>query len=95
MLDKGNDQIALTWQHYRRYLTDGLAMIRTALDCDIVLGGMLAAYLEGEMPEIRREVCEKTLFDQEGAFISLDYFKSNGVCVGAALHFVEQFLNSF
>ena len=37
-------------------------MIRAALDCDLVLGGMLAAYLEDELPIIRQEVCKKTVF---------------------------------
>lgn len=95
MLRQGNDQIALTWKQYRDHLTDGLAIIRTSMDCDIVLGGMLAAYLEEELPIIRREVCQKTLFDQEGAFITLDHFKANGACVGAALYHVERFLNAF
>ena len=95
MLNHGNDQIALTWKHYRDHLTDGLAMIRTAMDCDIVLGGMLAAYLEDELPAIRQEVCQKALFDQEGGFITLDHFKANGACVGAALYHVERFLHSF
>ena len=62
MLHQGNQQIALTWTCYRDHLTDGLAMIRAALDCDLVLGGMLAAYLEDELPIIRQEVCKKTVF---------------------------------
>lgn len=95
MLDNGNDQIALTWQRYLSHLTDGLAMIRMALDCDIVLGGMLAAHLEKHLDTIRREVCRKTLFDHNGDFLTLDMFRANGACVGAALHHVNDFLSSF
>lgn len=94
MLRSGNDQIALTWAQYRQHLTDGLAIIRVSLDCDIVLGGMLAAYLGEELEGIREEVCSKTLFDREGDFISLDRFKSNSACVGTAMHYVKEFLSA-
>lgn len=95
MLKCGNQQIALTWEQYRNHLTDGLAIIRTGMDCDIVLGGMLAAYLEDQLDQIRREVCQKTLFDEDGSFLTLDCFKSHSACVGTALHYVEQFLSVF
>ena len=95
MLKCGNYQIALTWEQYRHHLTDGLAIIRMSMDCDIVLGGMLAAYLEDQLDLIRQEVCQKTLFDGDGTFLTLDRFKSHSACVGAALHDVNRFLNSF
>lgn len=95
MLKCGNHQIALTWEQYRNHLTDGLAIIRISLDCDIVLGGMLAAYLEDQLELIRQEVCQKTLFDEDGSFLTLDCFKSHSACVGAALHDVNRFLDSF
>lgn len=95
MLKCGNQQIALTWEQYRHHLTDGLAIIRMGMDCDIVLGGMLAAYLEDQLECIRQEVCQKTLFDEGGQFLTLDCFKSHSACVGTALHYVERFLNAF
>nr|WP_317322996.1 ROK family protein [uncultured Flavonifractor sp.] len=95
MLKSGNQQIALTWEQYRGHLTDGLAIIRMGMDCDIVLGGMLAAYLDEHLDQIRQEVCEKTLFDQDGRFLILDYFKSHSACVGVALHDIDCFLSSF
>lgn len=95
MLKCGNYQFALTWEQYRHHLTDGLAIIRMGMDCDIVLGGMLAAYLEDQLDLIRQEVCQKTLFDEDGAFLTLDRFKSHSACVGTALHDVNRFLDSF
>ena len=95
MLKCGNHQIALTWEQYRHHLTDGLAIIRMSMDCDIVLGGMLAAYLEDQLELIRQEVCQKTLFDGDGSFLTLDCFKSHSACVGAALHDVNRFLDAF
>ena len=95
MLKCGNQQIALTWDQYRNYLTDGLAIIRMGMDCDIVLGGMLAAYLEDQLEQLRREVCQKTLFDADGNFLMLDCFKSHSACVGTALSYVEHFLAEF
>ena len=95
MLKCGNQQIALTWEQYRNHLTDGLAIIRMGMDCDIVLGGMLAAYLEDHLDLIRQEVCQKTLFDEHGQFLTLDCFKSHSACVGTAIHYVERFLSAF
>ncbi len=95
MLKCGNQQIALTWEQYRHHLTDGLAIIRMSLDCDIVLGGMLAAYLEDQLELIRQEVCQKTPFDEDGSFLSLDCFKSHSACVGVALYDINHFLDSF
>jgi hypothetical protein len=55
----------------------------------------LAEYVEEELTSIWQEVRNKTLFDETGDFITLDYFKANGACVGAALRYVDQFLSSF
>lgn len=95
MLQSGNEQIAITWNQYCNHLADGLAIIRMVMDCDIVLGGMLAAYLDDELDTIKRLVCERCPFDTDGDFISLDCFKSNSACAGAALHYIVQFFDDF
>ena len=94
-LRAGDEQAAEVWEEYRSHLTDAIVNLRICFDCDIILGGALSPYLEEVLPEICWEVGEKTLFEGDGFFISLDHFGARSACTGTALRFIDDFLLTF
>lgn len=94
-LEAGDEVFTAVWEEYRDHLTDALAMIRLSFDCDIMLGGTLAAYLEPHLPELYWELGEKTLFETDRMFLRLERFGSHSDCAGTALRFIDDFLLTF
>ena len=94
-LEAGDKAVTAVWEEYRDHLTDALAMIRMSFDCDIMLGGTLAAYLEPHFPEMYWELGEKTLFEAKGTFLHLERYGPHSDCAGSALRFINDFLLTF
>lgn len=94
-LEGGDEAFADLWEEYRDHLTDALAMIRLSFDCDIMLGGTLAAYLEPYLPELYWELGEKTLFETDRMFLQLERFGPHSDCAGTALRFIDDFLRAY
>ena len=94
-LCEGDEEITGIWEEYRGHLTDTLANLRTCFDCDIILGGELAPYLEELLPELDWELAEKTLFQGDSSFLRLDHFGPHSACAGTALRFISDFLLTY
>lgn len=94
-LEEGDDAFTAVWEEYRDHLTDGLTMLRVCFDCDIILGGTLAAYLEPHLPELYWELGEKALFEGDNRFLKLERFGPRSDCAGTALRFIDDFLLTF
>lgn len=94
-LEVGDERAAAVWEEYRDHLTDALAMIRMSFDCDIMLGGELAPYLEPRLPELCWELGEKALFEAGSMFLKLERFGLHSECAGTALRFIDDFLLTF
>lgn len=94
-LDAGDETCIAIWEEYRNHLTDALAVIRMSFDCDIMLGGTLASYLEPHFPEMYWELGEKTLFEADRTFLTLERYGPHSDCAGTALRFIDDFLLTF
>ncbi len=92
-LAAGNLAYRTLWGDYLEHLATGIAAIRMALDCDVVLGGYLAQHLAPYLPELRRLVARRDPFDDEAAYVRLGQYPRHAVPLGVALHFIRQFLD--
>ncbi len=68
--------------------------LRTAFDCNIVLGGYVGAYLEPYLDLIRSKVADMNSFQNSGDFVTVCKYKHEASAVGAALQFISDFLES-
>lgn len=94
MLDEGNRQMEIVWDRYLTYLAIGIVGIRSVLDCDVVLSGMLTPFMENHMEKLRALVASMSPFDSDGLYVRLCRHRSHSGCVGAALHFVSEFMEN-
>ena len=80
------------WHDLLRHLAIGVNNIRMALDCDVVLGGFLAERLPPYMPQLQEYAAANNTFEQNADYIQLSVLRRHALPLGAALYFVQAFL---
>lgn len=88
----GNRDYEKLWHDLLRHLAAGINNIRMVLDCEVVLGGFLAEYLEPWLPQLREYVREGNPFGDDASFLQLSVLRRHTVPLGAALLFIQEFL---
>ena len=84
----------IIWSDMLHHLAIGVANIRMALDCDVVLGGVLAQYLPPYLKLLKQYVAANDPFGKDAGFVQLGVFGRHAVPLGAALHFISSFLDN-
>ena len=77
-----------------RHLATAINAIRMTLDCDVVLGGFFSEYLQPWLPVLRQYVQAGNPFAGSADFVQLSLLRRHITPLGAALHFVREFVNS-
>ena len=82
------------WDRYLDYAASAINNVRSLMDCDVILGGYVGAYLEPYLAEIKRRALKINTFDSDADFIKLCSYKSESIAAGAALYYISQFINT-
>lgn len=93
-LSEGDESLSRLWDDYLEHLATGIHNIRMALDCRVVLGGMMTEFLAPYLPRLRQLVAELDPFCDDTDFLSLGHFSGKGPLLGSALYFVKNFLEN-
>lgn len=82
------------WEDFLDHLAAGIHAIRMTLDCDVVVGGFVAQYLPPYLTELRRRAAALDPFGSDGSYIRLGRDPCHAVVRGAALHYIQSFLEN-
>jgi predicted NBD/HSP70 family sugar kinase len=93
-LESGNPAYQKVWNEYLDHLAIGINNIRMVLDCDIVLGGVLAHFMAPYLDDLRTRLKSISSFETDGEFLKLSRYLSWSTCVGVALHFISEFIEN-
>lgn len=93
-LDGGEEGYVRVWEAYLDDLAIGIANIYTALDCDIVLGGILTQFLIDRVAPLESRLSALAPFWEAGGHLHLCRYHNKSNSIGAALHFVDEFLTA-
>ncbi len=93
-VDGGNAEYRALLGDYLRHLALGVHNIRLALDCDIVIGGFMAKFLEPYFPRLRAILTETDPFDKDARYLRLSRYPKHAALMGAAFYYVKRFLDS-
>lgn len=93
-LEEGNSSYAELWDDYLTHLAYGIYNIHMVLDCDIVLGGVLAQFIEPYMDDLRQRISAISTFDTDASYLRCAKYRKWTSCVGVALHFIAEFLDT-
>lgn len=92
-LENGNTEYQKIWSDYLDHLAIGINNIHMVLDCDIILGGVLAQFMGPYMDDLRFRLKNISSFETSGDFLKLSRYLSLSTCVGVALHFISDFID--
>lgn len=91
-LDGGDPECTRFWETYLDDLTVSIRNIRMALDCPIVLGGKLSPFLAQRMDELDRRLRADSPDYVGASYLSICRYHDRANSMGAALHFIEDFI---
>ena len=77
-----------------RHLGIAINNVHMVLDCDVVLGGFLSEYLQPYLPTLKNYVLAGNPFIRNADFLRLSTLRRHITPLGAALYFVQEFVNS-
>ena len=93
-VNQGNPEYAALWKDFLFHLAIGASNIRMALDCTVVLGGFMSQYLDPYLPMLREYAAANDPFERRADYLQLGVLRSHAVPLGAALHFIRDFLDT-
>lgn len=93
-VDEGNEEYRARLEDYLHHLAIAVHNIRLVLDCDVVIGGFMAKFLEPYIPRLREMLSELDPFDPDGSYLHLSRYPKHAALMGAAFHYVKRFLDS-
>lgn len=93
-VNQGNPEYAALWKDFLFHLAIGASNIRMALDCTVVLGGFMSQYLDPYLPMLREYAAANDPFERRADYLQLGILRSHAVPLGAALHFIRDFLDT-
>lgn len=92
-LSKGLDvEVMKAWDEYLDNLAAIVKNVNVLLDCDIIIGGYVGAYMEPYIDELRERTAKLSTFERNGNFIKLCLYKNESIAAGSALHFIDEFI---
>lgn len=86
------------WRVFDQYMDDlaiAVNNLRMCYDCNVVLGGHVGAYMGEFIDEFRKKAMALNPFEQDGSFIRVCHYKAEASAVGAAIYYINQFIQSF
>lgn len=92
-LKKGETSHVELWENYLHNLALGISNVRNLVDVAIVLGGALAQYMDEYIDRLLELAEKNTPFHEEAVYIRLSYGGGNAAAAGAAMQFVNRFLD--
>ncbi|MEG0769065.1 MAG: ROK family transcriptional regulator [Ruthenibacterium sp.] len=93
-LSAENSDFYAIWDTYLDHLALGVNTIRMVLDSSVVLGGVLAQYIEPYLGVLQKKALALNSFCDAAPYVQLCRYRSKSTCMGAALHFIAQYVES-
>jgi len=93
-LDEGDEKALAIWEKYMQYLARAVINVRMLFDCPIVIGGYVGEFFDKYIDDLRILVQGSTIIDPADDFILPCKFKQEAIAAGAAVHFINDFLNN-
>ena len=92
-LKDGNKDYAAIWDDVLSNLALAIHNLRLAFDTDIILGGFVSEYLNDFLLTLKQRVSVLNPFEENTDFIKLAKYPRRAGMIGAACHFIDEFLD--
>ena len=92
LLQSNDEKAEKKWGEYLDYLAILISNLRMAYDMDIILGGEMGGYLSDYMIPLGEKVMKYNGFDHDLRYLKNCSYKKEASAVGAAKHFLQDFI---
>lgn len=92
-LSSGNPGYRRIFNDYMDYLAIAVNNLRMCYDCDIILGGTVGSYMSDYIKEFRKKALALNPFEKSGDYILCCHYRTEAAAVGAAIYYINQFID--
>lgn len=92
-LELGNKGFARAFDEYLDYLAFAVNNLRMCYDCDVIIGGTVGAHMDNYIEILRNKARILNPFENNADYIKSCHYKTSASAVGAAIYFIDQFVN--
>ena len=83
------------WHAFLSNLAQAVNMLHLIFDTDFILGGYLAQYLcEQDLAFVHEKIQQMTPFPEAHDFLKISKMPKHNICIGAALPYIQSFLDN-
>ncbi|WP_336776816.1 ROK family protein [Paenibacillus sp. MMO-58] len=93
LLKAGKPEMVQIWKAYLNHLSIAINNIRLLFDCDIIIGGYVGAYMDDYLDDLKELIISRNSFENEAEYLRVCRYKTEAIAAGAALPFIDQFMN--
>lgn len=90
-----NKGIKNVFDEYMDHLAIAVNNLRMCFDCDVILGGNIGAYMSDYLDEFREKAIKLNPFEKDGSYIRVCHYRTAASAVGAAIYYIDQFVQNF
>lgn len=94
-LKKGDVKCLELWDEYLDELALTISNIRMVFDTDIILGGYVGHYMQDFIVQLGIKISKLNIFDSDVSYIRSCVYKNEVSAVGAAIHFIDEFIEEY
>ncbi|MEG2623806.1 MAG: ROK family transcriptional regulator [Clostridia bacterium] len=87
-----NESIERIWDEYLYYLALTINNLRSAYDCEIIIGGYLGRYMQPHLAALRKRLAACNIFEHTGDYVRVCSQPLEISAIGAALTFLHHFM---
>lgn len=91
-VDEGDPECVQALDTYLDYLAVTVINLRMMLDCGIILGGYVGAYMDRCVEKLRERITKLNPYETDSAFVQPCHYKTEASAVGAGLPFIKKFM---
>ena len=94
MLGDKHEAAVARWEEYLDHLATAINNVQMLFDCQIVLGGYVGGYIEEYITELQDRLAKRHSFVVDGSYLKPCRYKRDALAAGAALNFVQRFIEA-
>lgn len=91
-LSSGNPGYRRVFDDYLDYLAIAVNNLRMCYDCDVIIGGTVGSFMSDYIKDLRRKAIKLNPFEKNGDYILCCHYRTEASAVGAAAHYIDQFI---
>lgn len=92
LLESGHEVCAKAFDEYLEYLAQLVYDLRMVFDCDVVLGGYVGSHMAKHVNKLNGLLDKRNPFEQNGNYVRVCDYRFEASAVGAALHYLDNYI---